>query len=107
MDETIDVMETYISSAIEAFRNDITSIERIKRDGMTWRGIVAILENALPEVIDQRERNRVAYNFSRNALNEVFGEGGWDIEKRPKVCGSGLVTWVVIKNKDQKSIEQF
>ncbi|HMB44613.1 MAG TPA: hypothetical protein VKL21_02210 [Candidatus Methanoperedens sp.] len=107
MDDTIDVMETYISSAIEAFRNDIISIERIKRDGMTWRGIVAILENALPEVIDQRERNRVAYNFARNALNEIFGDGGWDTEKRSKVGGSGIVTWVVIKNKNQKSIEKF
>lgn len=107
IDETIDVMETYISSAIEAFRKDVTSIERIKRDGMTWRGIVAILENALPEVIDQRERNRVAFNFARNALNEVFGEGVWDTEKRSKVGGSGITTWVVIKNKNQKSIEQF
>ena len=107
MDDTIDVMETYISSAIDAFRNDLSSIERIKRDGMTWRGIVAILENALPEVIDQRERNRVAFNFARNALNEIFGDGGWDTEKRSKVGGSGIVTWVVIKNKNQKSIEKF
>ncbi|MDW7727683.1 MAG: hypothetical protein SCH70_11350 [Candidatus Methanoperedens sp.] len=107
IDEAVDVMDTYISSAIDTFRNDITSIERIKRDGMTWRGIVAILENALPEFIDQRERNRVAFNFARKALNEVFGEGAWDTEKRSKVGGSGLVTWVVIKNKNEKSIEQF
>jgi hypothetical protein len=96
-EEPEDVMKTYIASSIESFKNDKKSIEHIKQDGMTWRGIVAIFEDALPDIIDAKERNKFAYSIVRSALNEVFGEEGWDTEKRPRADGSGTTTWVIIK----------
>lgn len=60
-------------------------------------GILKVLENALPDIIDERDRNKIAYNNVRRALNEVFGEGNWDTEKRLKRDESGSTTWVVIK----------
>jgi hypothetical protein len=58
---------------------------------------VEVLENALPEIIDERDRNKIAYNNVRHALNEVFGDGNWDTEKKAKRDGSGTTTWVIIK----------
>ncbi|NJD04089.1 MAG: DUF87 domain-containing protein [Ruminiclostridium sp.] len=99
VEEPQDVFETYIVSAIETFMNDITRMERVRQNGLPWMDILKVIENALPDVIDQQERNRVAYGIVPRALNEVFGEGNWDTDKRPKRDGSGMTTWVVIKNK--------
>ena len=60
-------------------------------------GIVHELEEALPNVLN--DRNQIAYNLVPQFLNDTFGERGkgWDSEKRPKKTGSGTTTWVVIK----------
>ena len=52
------------------------------------------LENALPDVIDAQERNKVVYGIVPWALNEVFGEEGdrRDTKKRPSSEGSGITT---------------
>jgi hypothetical protein len=101
IDEPDDVYERYLVSAIETFKNDVTTIGRIKHNGLPWMGILKVLENALPEIIDERDRNKIAYNNVRRALNEVFGDGNWDTEKRLKRDESGSTTWVVIKTKSQ------
>ncbi len=97
IDEPDDIYEIYLISAIETFKNDLTTIQRIKQKGLPWMGILKVLENALPDIIDERDRNKIAYNNVRRALNEVFGEGNWDTEKRLKRDESGSTTWVVIK----------
>lgn len=101
VEEAQDVSEMYINSAIETFKNDTTTIERIKQNGWPWMGILKVLENGLPDVIDQQERNKFAYRIVPRALNEVFGEGNWDTERRPKRDGSGMTPWVILKNKIQ------
>ena len=37
-DELEDVLERYISSAIEIFKNDVDLISRIREYGLPWRG---------------------------------------------------------------------
>ncbi len=99
IEEPEDVFAIYIASAIDTFKNDTTTIGRIKQNGLPWMGILKVIENALPDVIDQQERNKFAYSIVPRALNEVFGEGNWETERRPKRDGSGMTAWVVIKNK--------
>jgi uncharacterized protein len=92
-----DRLNEYISTAIEKFQKNVELIERIKHKGVPWRGVVESLENILPDFIDERERNKIAYNTVRLALDTVFGEGKWENEKRPSSSGSGMTTWVVMK----------
>ncbi|MCD4845289.1 MAG: hypothetical protein K8R25_12460 [Methanosarcinales archaeon] len=101
-DEGEDVLERYISSAIEIFKNNILLISRLKQKGLPWREVITVLENALPDVIDAQDRNKVAHSIVPRALNEVFSndEEGWDTEKRPRKEGSGTTTWIVINKKE-------
>jgi DNA helicase HerA-like ATPase len=94
--EPEDMLEKYTVSAIDKFRNS-ELIGRIKISGVPWRGITAFLEECLPEVLDNR--NSIAYNMVRRALEEVFGpEGeGWETEKRPRKKGDGFTLWVIAK----------
>jgi hypothetical protein len=73
-DEPDDVFKIYLISAIETFKNDLTRIELIKQKGLPWMDILKVLENALPEIINKQDRNKIAYNNVPRALNEVFGD---------------------------------
>jgi hypothetical protein len=70
-------------------------LEDIRSRGVTWRAVVAALEEALPDVLEGR--NDFAYKLVPAALDEIFGpqNTGWRTERRQKVSGSGQTTWVV------------
>jgi len=92
-----DLLNGYISEAIEALRTNHELINKIKNKGVPWRGIVEALENALPSYIDERERNKIAYANVRPALDIILGEGNWENDRRPKFSGTGTTVWVVMK----------
>jgi uncharacterized protein len=92
-----DLLNGYISEAIEALRTNNELIDKIKNKGVPWRGVVEALENALPSYIDERERNKIAYTNVRPALDIILGEGNWENDRRPKVSGTGTTVWVVMK----------
>lgn len=97
--EPIDLMETYINSAIEAFKFDELLIAKIKINGLPWFAIQERISQLLPDIIDEQERTyKIAYNITPRALNAVFGEGKWNTENRPKSKGEGYTRWVVLKN---------
>jgi len=48
-------------------------------------------------VIDEEERKQIAYTIVPRTMDEIFGEGNWDTEKRPKKSGTGTTTWIIIK----------
>jgi hypothetical protein len=98
-EEKEDRLNEYVAEAIENFKANTDLIQKIKQKGETWRGIIEALQGDLPEFIDERERNGLAHNMVKRALNAVFGDK-WETEKRPKVSGPGTTTWVVTK-KDQ------
>jgi len=95
-EEKEDRLNEYIDEAIENFKVNTELIQKIKQKGETWRGIIEALQGDLPEFIDERERNGLAHNMVKRALNAVFGDK-WETEKRPRVSGSGTTTWVVMK----------
>jgi hypothetical protein len=65
---------------------------------MPWAGIKAELSKSLPELWDEQKRDNLAYNLVRRALDEIFGENNWHMEKRQSKSDKNKnTTWVVIK----------
>lgn len=96
-EEPEDVLETYVAGAIKALKEDAGTWERFNRNGIPWMGVQAVMEKALPDVIDKQEKNRIAYNIVRRAMDEIIGKDKWDTERRDKASGSGTTTWLVLK----------
>jgi hypothetical protein len=97
--EPIDMLGKYIEQALTALRNDRKTLTQLRTQGITWRGVIAVLEEALPSVIDQAERNRMANAMVRTALNEILGADNWRTEQRPRKSGSGTTTYICLKQK--------
>jgi uncharacterized protein len=94
----VDVMATYTKAAIAKVASDTAFIERIRTSGIPWKGVVTALENALPDVV--ADRNEMAFKLVPRFLTETFGDRdkGWETKKQPKKDGSGaLVVWVFVK----------
>jgi len=97
-DEPVDVFERYASAAIENVRRRNDLLDRIRRNGMPWKGVQMELFGALPKVLDEQERDKLAYRLVPRAMNELFGNEQWETERRPsKSKGGGLTTWIVVK----------
>lgn len=94
--ETIDLMETYIKNAIEAFKSDEIIIGEIKSKGKPWYGVQVRISQLLPEVIEEKERLQIAYNIVRKTLDATFGNENWHTEKRPKKNGLGTTSWIIV-----------
>lgn len=96
--EPIDLMETYVNSAIEAFKLDEFMISKIKSSGQPWFGIQQRISQLLPDVIDEHDRTyKIAFAIMPKALDAALGEGKWDTESRPKSKGEGTTKWVILK----------
>ena len=95
--EPVDIYESYTVSAIAAVKNNVILMSKIRNNGIPWYGFQVELMNALPNVIDESERRSMAYSIVPRAMNEIFGDGNWETEKRDKVTGSGTTTWLVIR----------
>jgi hypothetical protein len=90
-----DVLSTYSRAAITTVAQNKAVIDRIKTNGMPWKGVMDALEHALPDVLD--ERDKIAYDLVRQFMDEVFGLDKWQTERRPSRSGPGMTTWVVLK----------
>ncbi len=79
-----DILEIYKSQAIGALERDAHIMQRIRQEGVAWGTLVGILEHRIPEQF--QDRNRIAYNLVRTALNKLFGQEGegWHSYKNPE-----------------------
>jgi uncharacterized protein len=96
--EAVDLLGKYISDAINTLRNDSKTLTQLRTQGVPWRGVITVLEGALPSVIDPTERNKMANAMVVAALNEILGADKWQTERRPKKSGPGMTTYVCLKN---------
>ncbi len=91
-----DVLSTYTVAAIRTVAGNADLIVRIKSEkGIPWMGVQTPLKEALPDVLDDKERQDIAFGLVTQFLDEIIGEKKWCTDKRPKVSGSGLTTWIV------------
>ncbi|EDN66395.1 hypothetical protein BGP_4910 [Beggiatoa sp. PS] len=81
IDQQPDPLRIYQQGAIDAlgknqkFWNDINN-----NNGIPWGVVVGLLENALPEQVDNR--SNVAHNLITGAMNQLLGENNWNTEMR-------------------------
>ncbi|MGW0030137.1 ATP-binding protein [Streptomyces sp. NPDC003314] len=96
-DGSIDVSATVLKGAIERFKKNDRLMGDLADQGKPWRAIIAFLEPLAPFSTDN-ERNSWAANSVKQLLDSVFGAGGWETFKRPKVDDpSKEVRWVRAK----------
>jgi len=96
-DKPVDALETYIEGALVGFEKDAATVDRLRRNGLPWRGVQERLAELLPDVLDEQERRKVAYSIVPRAMDRVFGKDRWQTEKRPSKSSSGTTTWLVVK----------
>ena len=94
--DEVDALEEYSKRAIEGLSQDTETLERLRNNGLAWRGVQEALKNHLPDILD--DRDQFAYTLVVRAMDSIFGERGvqWDTERRPRAKGSGHTTWIVI-----------
>ncbi|MFR9789067.1 ATP-binding protein [Streptomyces sp. MB22_4] len=96
-DGSIDVSATVLKGAIERFKQNDRLMSDLADQGKPWRAIIAFLEPMAPFSTDN-ERNSWAANSVKQLLDSVFGMGGWETFKRPKVDDpTKEVRWVRAK----------
>lgn len=83
--------------AVEAFGADQRFLERLRQNGMPWRGVQERLKEELPNNLAGLDH--IAYGLVPKAMSAVFGQQGaaWGTEKRSSKSGSGSTTWIVVK----------
>ena len=83
-----DALEAIEGKAIDALRED-DLLERIKsEDGRPWGGVKAFFLKKLPDNL--HDRDGFAFRLVPRALDEIFGEDGWESYKNEKTGH----TWV-------------
>ena len=96
--EKPDVLRASEDAAIAAFRKDDKLRQRIEKDGVTWLDALTKLEDNLPPHFS--DRNPIAYQLVRRAMDEIYGKNEWIRESRlPENRAGKSKTWVVLKKK--------
>ena len=90
-----DVLKTYSKAAIATVAQDKLLLDRIRGNGVPWRGVIESLEKALPDVLD--DRNKIANDLVRQFMDELFGKGKWQTERRQSKSSTGMTTWLISK----------
>jgi hypothetical protein len=95
--EGADVLKTYIASAVVGLlQNEKEQLNEIRDRGAPWMRVQTAIEKHLPDVISNR--GDFAYQNMRAVLDQIFGEGKWDTEPRPRRGEPGRsTTWIVLK----------
>lgn len=63
-----DVLVTHSQAAINTVSKDTALIDRIRKSGIPWMGVLKALEEALPDVLD--DRHNVAYGLVPQFMNK-------------------------------------
>lgn len=102
-DEETDPLTLYKNAAIDKFKRDTEIQNRLKQNGVPWKGVQECLKGYLPDVLD--DKDNIAHHLVRKAMDVVFGEQekAWKTEKRPAKTGSGNTTWVVVVTQAKDS----
>ncbi len=94
VDEPVDAIKTHIAAVISKLKKDQGLIDKIRTQGIPWKGMLKAIEALLPDTIS--DKNQVAYDHVPTAMSEIFGPDKWDTEKRQSKSGPGTTTWIVL-----------
>ena len=93
----VDAIGLYRRQAIAGLLKDEAFLKKARSsNGTTWKAVGEALKEKLPVQI--QDRDEVAFDMVRSALNEIFGLDRWEAYKQPRKDGSGKqVLWVKAK----------
>ena len=98
-----DLLREVKDAAIQALAEDKEMRERLEGNGVPWRGVQVFLAERLPETTF--DRDGLAYHLVREAMDRLYGKGGWHTERRESRRQAGHVTtWVVAGPGDQPEL---
>lgn len=83
-DEAVDIEAAYRTEAINGLRGDAGFQERMANGGAWWSTVQQILLKYAPPENIVGKRWDWAYQVMPQALDEIFGRGGWRTEPRDK-----------------------
>ncbi len=91
--ESIDALAVYKNEAIETLSNNSELMEQLRNWGKPWGYIGGLLEQELPETLE--DRHDIAFNLVREACEKIFvaENEGWHTFKRVNKQGK-YITWV-------------
>jgi hypothetical protein len=90
-------------AAIKALAGNGELRERLEGDGKPWKAVQVFLAEHLPETLS--DRDTVAYHLVREAMDQLYGKGGWHTESRESKSRPGqMTTWVVAGAGDQPDL---
>ena len=84
--------------AIEVFGSDHYFLNKLRNNGVPWRGVQERLKESLPKHL--LDRDGIAYRLVPKAMTAIFGQqnNAWKTEKRSSKGGKGFTTWIVLIN---------
>ncbi len=92
--QPIDILEAFSRRAIQGLKTDPEFQTKWAAKGAApWMAFQSALQRSLPQTMSDRKQR--AFELVPRALNELYGEGNWKKEKRPRAGGPGDTTWIV------------
>lgn len=100
----VDMLLYYTQQAAAAIKGDVILMGKL-RGGVPWAGVKEAIARTLPVVMEETERDKLAYDLVPDVLERIFGkqDKGWKTEKRPRRKGEGFTTWVVAPTAKDES----
>jgi hypothetical protein len=89
----VPVFSDPIKEAILAVSSDSALKTAIATGGRPWMAVQAPLLERLKNL---RDASQLAFQNVPRVLDEMFGQGNWRTEKRPKKSGQGMTTWILV-----------
>lgn len=96
-EEDVDSLKLPLSRAFEKVRSDKAFMDELRTTGVPWGVIVGKIKEHLPT--EWHDLDNRAYQSVKPFLDETFGQGNWDTEKRPTRDGIRSVTWAFVRNR--------
>lgn len=95
--EQIDVYTSYKEEAIIALQNNHRVMNEIRSTGTPWGVVFGVIRDALPDVLEKNEREKIARSLVREGLDTILGPQGecWYTDRRQSTNGKETI-WIRI-----------
>lgn len=96
IEKKTDRQNSYQSTAITAIQSDQKFINKLRHNGIPWRGVQERIKEELPENLTNRDK--IAYDLVPKVMEAIFGQQniGWMTERKPSKNGNNQTTWIEI-----------
>jgi DNA helicase HerA-like ATPase len=80
--EPTDAMTSYIDAVIEKLRKNARLMTKFKNEGVAWGYVGHLIMDNLPPILDEHEREDMAFRSVARVLDALLGKKAWDTFKK-------------------------